>query len=89
MSGWLITLDKQPDVRPVGIGETWRRLFSKIVLKVTVLEATMTCQYGQLCAGLKAGINGAIHRVQALWDKTSLRRKYFFTRRRKEPVQLD
>ena len=69
MSGWLITLDKQPDVRPVGIGETWRRLFSKIVLKVTVLEATMTCQYGQLCAGLKAGINGAIHRVQALWDK--------------------
>ena len=32
-------------------------------------EATMVCQGDQLCAGLKAGIEGAIHGVQALWDK--------------------
>ena len=71
MSGLLSTLDKQPGVRPVGIGETWHSIFSKIVLKVTVPEATMACQDDQLCAGLKVGIDGAIHGVQALWDENS------------------
>ena len=69
MSGHLIALDKNPGVRPVGVGETWRSLFSKIVLKVTVPEATMACQDDHMCAILKAGINGAIHKVQALWDE--------------------
>ena len=69
MSGRLIAIDKQPGVRPVGVGETWRRLFSEIVLKVTVPEATMVCQDDQRCAGLKSGINSAIHGIQALWDE--------------------
>ena len=29
----------------------------------------MACQYNQLCDGLKAQIDGAIHEVQALWDE--------------------
>ena len=29
----------------------------------------MEYQYDQLCDGLKTVIDGAIHRVQALWDK--------------------
>ena len=29
----------------------------------------MAFQDDQLCAGLKAGIDGAIHRVQSLWDE--------------------
>ena len=69
MSGRLIALYKQPGVRPVGVGETWWRIFSKIVLKVAVPEATMTCQYDHLCAVIKAGIDGVIHGVQALWDE--------------------
>ena len=48
MSGHLIALDKQPGVRPVGVGETWRRLFAKIVLKVTGSESTMAFQDDQL-----------------------------------------
>ena len=68
MSCHLIALDKQPGVRPVGVGETWRRLFSKIVLKVTGPEATMSCQDDQLCDRLKAGIDGAINGDQVLWD---------------------
>ena len=71
MSCRLIALEKQPGVRPVGVGETWRRLFSKIILTVKGLEATMVCHDDQLCAGLKAGINGAIQGVQALWDENS------------------
>ena len=44
MSGRLIALDKQPGVCPFGVGEMWRRLFTKIVLKVMGPEATMACQ---------------------------------------------
>ena len=54
MSGRLISLDKHPGVRLVSIGETWRRLFSKIALKVTGPEATMACQDDHRSAGLKA-----------------------------------
>ena len=69
MSGRLIVLDKQTCVRPVGVGETWRRLFANIVHKFTGPEATISWQDDQLCAGLKEVIDGAIHRVQDLWDK--------------------
>ena len=59
----LIELDKQPVVHPVGIGEMWRHIFAKILLKFTWTEAIMACQDNQLCAGLKARINGNIHGV--------------------------
>ena len=71
MSDQLIALDKQPGVCPVGVVKMWRRLFSKIVLNVMGPEATMACQYYQLCSGFKAGINSAIHGVQAQWYKNS------------------
>ena len=29
----------------------------------------MACQDGLLCAGLKTGIDGAVHGVQAIWDE--------------------
>ena len=78
LSGRMIALDKHPGVRPVGVGETWRRIFSKIVLKVTGPEETMACQDDQLCAGLKAGIDDAIHGVQDLWDKNPFTEECFF-----------
>ena len=71
MLGRLIALDKHPDVQPVGIGGTWRRLFPNIVLKVTGPEATMACQDGQLCARFNAGIGGVFRGVQAIWDENS------------------
>ena len=44
MSGRLTTLDKQPDVRPVRVGEKWRQIFDKCVMRVTGPEATSACQ---------------------------------------------
>ena len=69
MSGRLIALDKQLVAHPVGVRETWRRLFGKIVLKLTGPEATMVCNYYQMCDGLNAGIDGTVHGIQYIWDE--------------------
>ena len=45
------------------------RLFAKILINVTGPEATMGCQDAQLCARLKAGIDGAVYRVQNIINK--------------------
>ena len=39
MSGRLITMDKQPGIRPFGVGETWRRIVEKCLLRVARPEA--------------------------------------------------
>ena len=67
MSGRLIALDKQPGVCTVGVGETWRHLFAKCVLRVTGPEATRAFQYDHICDVLKAGIRGTVNGVQAIW----------------------
>ena len=69
MSGFLVELDKQTGVCLVGVGEIWRRIFSKVVLKVIGPEAAIMCHNGHLCNRLKEGINGAVHGVQAIWVK--------------------
>ena len=74
----LIALDKYPGVRLVGVGEMWRRLFDKIVLNLMGPESNMVCQGDQMCAGRKAGIDRAIHRLQALWDENSSTEEWGF-----------
>ncbi len=62
--GRLVALDKQPGVRPVGIGECWLRAVSKLVLADCSKEGKAACSSTQLCASLEAGIEGAIHSVR-------------------------
>ena len=59
--GRLVTLDKQPGVRLLGIGESWIRAVAKLVLAKLGRDGKAACGSTQLCAGLKAGIEGAIH----------------------------
>ena len=57
----LIALDKNPGVRPIGIGDTARRIIAKAaisVLKDDVLDAAGSMQ---LCVGQMAGVESAIH----------------------------
>ena len=68
MRGRLIALDKQPGIRPVGVGETWRRLMAKCLLKVARMEAKTACGTTQLVGGLEAGIEGDIHAMGLLWE---------------------
>ena len=67
----LVALDKQPGVRPVGIGEVYRRLMAKIVIDKVGEQATAECGNLNLCAGLPAGIEGAIHAMHEAWQETT------------------
>ena len=50
-------------MRPVGIGETLRRALTKLVMRAAGEQAKTECGNFQLCAGLKAGIEGATHAI--------------------------
>ena len=68
----LVALDKQPGTRPVGIGEVYRRLWAKCLLKAIGSQATAACGNFNLCAGLQAGIEGAVHAVRDVFANPSL-----------------
>ena len=64
----LISLDKCPGVRPFGIGETLHRIIGKAVCLATHLDADLVYGLDQICAGLQAGIEGAIHGMNQLFS---------------------
>ncbi|KAI2494156.1 hypothetical protein MHU86_20388 [Fragilaria crotonensis] len=72
MANRLVALDKQPGTRPVGIGEVYRRLWAKCLLKAIGSQATAACGNYNLCAGLQAGIEGAVHAVRDVFADPSL-----------------
>jgi hypothetical protein len=57
-----------PGVRPIGIGETWRRAIVKAVLLIADREVVMACKTNNLCGGLQGEIDGIIHAAQSMWD---------------------
>ena len=72
MSDRLIALDKQPGIRPVDVGEIWRRLMAKCLLQVTGPEAKDACGTAQLARGVEAGIEGSIHVMCILWEEHTM-----------------
>ena len=56
----------------MGIGEVYRRLMTKCVISVTGHIATNACGNMNLCAGLPAGIKGAVHAVEEVWNNVQL-----------------
>ena len=69
MSVRMIALDKQPGIRPAGVGETWRRIMAKCLLRVAGPEAKDAYRAIQLAGGVEAGIEGAIHAMRVLWEE--------------------
>ena len=67
----LIALNKQPGVRPVGIGEVSRRIINKAVLPVIMDDILRVSGVKQLCVGQQAGCEAAIHALRHIFDHFS------------------
>ena len=65
----LITLDKgDGSVRPIGVGEVFRRIIAKCVIQITkpdILDATGSLQ---VSAGRKSGSEAAVHAMNSLFS---------------------
>ena len=69
ISNCLVALDKCPGVRPVGIGETLRRIIGKIMCTASRLDLEVQCGTDQLCAGVKCGTEGTVHAMCGLFKE--------------------
>ena len=64
----LVTLNKNPGVRPIGICEPIRRIISKAIHKVTRADILSAVGPLQLCAGQDAGCEAAVHAMRSVFD---------------------
>ena len=66
----LVALDKdgKGGVRPVGIGESLRRLISKIVARRVKEDVIKAAGALQVCSGQAAGIEAAVHAARSIWE---------------------
>ena len=78
MSIRLIILDKQPGIRSVGVGESWRRMMAKCLLPVMGQEVKAACGIDQLTGGVEAGIEVGIHAMPVLWEEHSQEEEWGF-----------
>jgi hypothetical protein len=70
-SSRLVPLDKDPGVRPVGIGEVVRRIVGKAILRVFSADLKRVAGGDQLCVGQRAGIESAIHDLRTSFNASN------------------
>ena len=64
----LIPLDKNPGVRPIGIGDVSRRIIVKAILYVIRTDIQLAARELQTCAGHDAGVQAAIHAMKDIFS---------------------
>ena len=65
----LIPLDKNPGLRPIGIGEVLRRIIGKAVMAVLKEDIGESAGNLQMCAGKSAGSEAAIHALKDIFGE--------------------
>ena len=65
----LIPLDKNPGVRPIGIGEVLRRIIGKSIISVIRPDIVESAGNLQLCAGQPAGCEAAAHAMEEIFQE--------------------
>ena len=72
LAPWLscrfIALDKCPGVRPIGVGDTSRRIIAKAICTTLQFDIKDAVSLYQLCARHTAGVEAAVHTVQELFS---------------------
>ena len=64
----LIALDKCPGIRPIGVGETVRRIINKAISSVIKDDVQEVAGVLQLCAGQESGCEAAIHAMREVFN---------------------
>ena len=64
----LIALDKHPGVRPIGIGDTARRIIAKAVLTIAAPDIQDASGCLQMCGGQISGIEAAVHATRSAFE---------------------
>ncbi len=72
----LIALSKKPGVRPIGIGDTARRIIAKSLTQLLKNDIQQACGCQQLCGGQLSGIEAAVHATKATF-KMKEKRPYY------------
>ena len=65
----LIPLDKNPGVRPIGIGEVIMRIIGKCIMEIIREDVKEAAGNLQVCTGQRAGGEAAIHAVKRMYQE--------------------
>ena len=65
----LIPLNKNPGVRPIGIGEVLRRIIGKCIMDTVKDHNKKHAVNLQVCAGQKAGGEAAVHAMRTIFEE--------------------
>ena len=68
----LIPLDKSPGVRPIAVGEVFRRIIGKAVARVVERDVLDSTAPLQLCVGVPSACEAAIHAMDSLFRSTDV-----------------
>ena len=63
----LIALDKKPGVRPIAVGEVFRRIICKSIMRVIERDVLCATAPLQLCVGVPSACEAAVHAVGGLF----------------------
>ncbi len=64
----LIALDKNPGVRPIGIGDVARRIIAKAIIHFSKEDIQQACGCQQLCGGQISGVEACVHAVRTAFE---------------------
>ena len=67
----LIPLDKNPGLRPIGVGEVLRRIAGKVIVSHLKEDVIQSVGSLQVCAGQDAGCEPLIHAMRTIYEDQS------------------
>ena len=65
----LLPLDKNPGIRPIGVGEILRRIIGKAVVAATKSDIVSSVGSLQVCAGHEAGCEAIVHAMRSIYNE--------------------